>query len=468
MAVIKLTDGVVEAAPVSDKDQYLWDSELRRFGVRITPAGARVYLVQYRAKAAPDEPSKTRKISIGRHDGKLWNATKARAAARRLLAPVDLDGDPFGERETKRVALAEAAQAAEAAEIARAAEAERQAREAEARQRDRFEAVAERYIALCLTAKRSGDQGSRFLRVGPAVAWKGRHIAEIRRGDVRRLIDDIRPRSVATARLTFSALRGLFGWCVECDLIDVSPCSEVKTPPRPAARDRVLSDPELKAIWQACDGLGYPFGPIVRLLMLTGQRRAEVAGMAWAEVDMDGGIWRIPKERTKNAKAHEIDLGPEALAILRTIPRDGPLIFPARRSPARKGEAVGQLAADPGAVRGFSATKRRLDELIGAEATATPWRLHDLRRTAATGMAGMNVAPHVIERVLNHISGVQGGLVAVYQRFDYRAERKAALLAWGAHVAALVTPPPAGEKPADPPPAPAARARGSNVVRLRA
>lgn len=431
MATLKLTDGEVEAIEPGDRDVYVWDTALPRFGVRVTSAGARIYLVQYRAKGEPGSGSKTRRITIGQHDGELWNTTKARAAARKLLAPVDLGQDPFADREADRAAKAGAATFAAEAEALKL-------REAEERTRDSFEAVADRFVDRSLKDTRSGQETARLIRHGPVAAWRGKHISEVRRADVADLIDQIRMRSPATARLTYAALRGLFGWCIERDLIAASPCDRLKAPPRPEARDRVLSDDELRAIWKASDGLGYPFGPIVQLLMLTGQRRGEVAGMAWTELDLEASTWRMPKERTKNGRAHEIDLSVEALAVIKAVPRAGALLFPARTAPTRTGEAAGSKPSDPGAVRGFSATKRRLDALAASEGAREPWRLHDLRRTAATGMAAMNFGPHVIERVLNHVSGAQGGLVGVYQRHDYRAERKAALVAWGARVATVI------------------------------
>lgn len=462
MASFKLTDGTVEAIRPAAKDTYVWDTALPRFGVRVTPAGARIYLVQYRAKTAPGTPTKTRRITIGQHDGELWNVTKGRAAARKLLAPVDLGQDPFADREAERLARL-AAEADAAAEV----------RAAEQRQRDSFAAVAERYIELKAKANRSWAETERLLRfgeakaadqakrpsgrphrsdtIGPMTAWADRHIAEIRRADVADLMDAISKRSPAVARATYAALRGLFAWCMERDLIEASPCDGFKAPPRPKARERVLADRELRLIWRASHDLGELFGPIIKLLMLTGQRRAEVAGMAWAELDLEAQIWRIPGERTKNGKAHELDLCDQAVQILKDVTRTGPLVFPAR------GE---------GAVRGFSATKRRLDSLLdvqrakeAAEAgvelgEAAPWRLHDLRRTAATGMAALGFPPHVVERVLNHVSNTQSGLVGVYQRHEYRQERKAASAAWGAHVAAIT----GGDVPD----------KASNVIPIRA
>lgn len=438
MATKKLTKTVVEAIAPADRDVYVWDSLLPRFGVRVTPAGARIYLVQYRAKAAPGERAKTRRITIGQH-GKPWTVEKARDEAKPLLAVVDLGRDPFAEREEEREARRRAGE-----------EAAQRAQAAELRQRDSFEAVAERFAEQC-KANRSGEETARLIRFDAIPAWKGRHIAEVRRSDVADLMDTISKRSPAVARATFSALTALFAWCEKRDLITASPCVGAHAPPRPDARDRVLSDDELRLVWQGAGRLGFPFGPVVKLLMLTGQRRAEVAGMTWAELDLDKATWRIPKERAKNGKAHEVDLSPQALAIIEELEQGGTYLFPAR------GE---------GAVRGFSATKRKLDGLVedvrreeaaeaGKPAPEEPiaeWRLHDLRRTAATGMAGMNFPPHVVERVLNHISGTQSGLVGVYQRHEYRAERKAALLAWGAHVQAVVN---QAEKP-------------SNVRQLRA
>jgi integrase len=451
MATRKLTDGFVDSLPADGRDQTIWDEALARFGLRITPAGRKLYVVQYRAKPAPGVPSTSRKMTIGEHDGALWNVTKARAAARKLLGAVDAGGDPVAERQ----ATAEAHMRAKSVAADAKAKA---ASDAEARELDRFEAVAERYIAKALTKKRSGAEAARLLRQGPVAAWGSRHVAAIRRVDVADLLDAIAQRSPATARLTFAALRGLFGWCIERELLNVSPCDHVKAPPRPAARDRVLSDGELAAIWQGADALGFPFGPVIKLLMLTGQREGEVAGMAWSEIDLEAATWIIPKERTKNGREHAVDLSPEALAVLNAVPRDGELLFPARRAPARKhARPDGEFVARP--VVGFAASKRLLDGDVKRKTKAAlptydlaPWRFHDLRRTAATGMAGMSFPPHVVERVLNHASGVTGGLVGVYQRHEYRPERKAALTAWGTRVAAIMS----GTEPA------------SNVRQLRA
>ena len=423
MAKLKLTKTSVEAQSPGKRDVYLWDTQLPRFGVRITPAGNRIYLIQYRAKAPPGAKSDTRRISIGLH-GDIWTVDKARGEARALLAAVDLGADPFANRQTERHDKA-------MAEVAAIAEAEERERLEAARARDEFSKVADRYFDLRLNGNRSGDESARLIKHDAVPAWKGRHISEIRRTDVADLIDEIKGRSPAVARATYAALRGLFSWCVERDLIQHSPCDGMKAPPRVTARDRVLSDDELAAIWKGCTALGYPFGTAPKILMLTGQRRAEVGEMTWAELDLEKAIWRIPKERTKNGKAHELDLCPVALAILKEVPQVSEFVFPARVE---------------GGIQGFSAAKRQLDAIIDKalkkadpQAAMTPWVTHDLRRTCATGMAGMNFSPHIVERVLNHISGAQGGLVGVYQRHEYREERRAASLAWGAHIETVTT-----------------------------
>jgi integrase len=431
----KLTDGFVEEL-AAGKDRTIWDSDCARFGVRVTPAGKRLYVIQYRAKGAPG-PSVSRKLTIGEHDGKLWNATKARAAARRLLGAVDVGGDPLAERQA-RVEATMRARADAKAEDARTKA------EAAALERDRFEAVAGRYMAAALDGKRSARETARLLRQGPIAAWAGRHIGAIRRLDVAELIDAIRQRSPATARLTYASLRGLFRWCIERELVSASPCDYVKPPPRPTARDRVLSDAELAAIWRGACALGYPFGPIVKLLMLTGQREAEVAGMHWGEIDLALATWAIPKERTKNNRGHLVHLSRQALTVIKKeVPGSGELLFPARKAPPRKYPR--SLANPVRPVTGFSAAKRLLDGDVARKtkpplpsAGLAPWRFHDLRRTAATRMAAAGVPPHVVERVLNHVSGVTGGLVGVYQHHEYRLERAAALEAWGARLAEIV------------------------------
>jgi integrase len=196
------------------------------------------------------------------------------------------------------------------------------------------------------------------------------------------------------------------------------------------ARDRVLSDVEIKAFWAACERSGWPFGPLFKLLLLTGQRREEVGALRWGEFDLDSGTWTIPATRAKNKKLHDVHLSAFALELLAGLPRMGDLLFASRGA----------------APSGYSKAKGRLDCFVGeiVGGTVEPWVLHDLRRTTASGMARLNIAPHVVDRVLNHVSGTIRGVARIYNRYDYRDERMAALEAWGRHIEALVRPGGAG------------------------
>ena len=190
--------------------------------------------------------------------------------------------------------------------------------------------------------------------------------------------------------------------------------------PNWVARDRVLDDRELAQVILAARKIGGPYGGIVELLALTGQRREEAAGLQREELDLAQRIWTIPKVRTKNAKAHIVHLSKQALAVLKRADRREPLVL----SP------LGTKT-----FQNFTNAKRLLDQLSGV----TGWRLHDLRRTCVSGMARLGVAPHVADKILNHQSaGTISGVAAVYQRHEFLAARRAALDLWGAHVGALL------------------------------
>ena len=167
--------------------------------------------------------------------------------------------------------------------------------------------------------------------------------------------------------------------------------------------------------------IGFPFGSIVEFLALTGQRRDEVSRMAWHHIDLDRHLWLIPPEHSKNGKPHTVHLSPQALSILRGVPRTGTLVF--------SFDGTTQF-------QGFSKAKRRLDHV----SRVSDWTLHDLRRTVVSGMARLGVAPHVADKILNHQSGTISGVAAVYQRHEFMSERKEALHRWAQHVAKLIPP----------------------------
>jgi integrase len=220
----------------------------------------------------------------------------------------------------------------------------------------------------------------------------------------------------------------------------------------------VLREDEIRWFWVACDEIGWPFGPLFKLLLLTAQRRDEVASMAWSEVDLEKRVWTIPRHKTKSDRGHEVQLSDLGVQVFRQLPR----VAIGRTQATLVFTVTGDTS-----VSGFSRAKRRLDiamKCVRRRSLALPetdqelrkqlgipankplpveipdWRLHDLRRTATTGMARLNIPPHVVEKLLNHSSGTIRGVAAVYNRFEYLEERRAALEAWGRYVGNLVLP----------------------------
>jgi integrase len=247
-------------------------------------------------------------------------------------------------------------------------------------------------------------------------------VHEITRRDVLSILDRVVDAGTPIlANRVLAAMRKLFNWALERDIISISPCAAVKSPAAERTRDRVLSDDELRTVLIAADRVGGRFGPLVRLLALTGQRRSEVAHARWEEIDIENRLWTLPSERVKNNRPHTIPLSGAVISILRAIPRGAsPYVFTTNgTSPSE----------------GFSKGKRRLDALLPDMA---PWRLHDLRRTCASGMQRLGINLPVIEKVLNHVSGSFAGIVGVYQQHSFSEEKKQALEAWGRHVESLM------------------------------
>ncbi|MDI4655364.1 tyrosine-type recombinase/integrase [Xanthobacter autotrophicus] len=240
----------------------------------------------------------------------------------------------------------------------------------------------------------------------------------IKRADVVNVLDGLTTSGLGTgANRALAAIKKLFAWCLDRGSIEVNPVAALKAPAKEVARDRVLTDDEIVACWRAAEGEGFPFEPFAKMVILTGQRRGEVAGMRWSELDLDKGTWTLPAKRTKNATQHVVPLAPLALSILSALPRfaGSDFVF----------TTTGRTA-----ISGFGRLKARLEKAAGAD----DWRMHDIRRTVATNMAMMGVQPHVIEAVLNHKSGIVSGVAAVYNRHAYRDEKLAALAKWETHL----------------------------------
>jgi integrase len=273
--------------------------------------------------------------------------------------------------------------------------------------------------------KRDNDDPKTFViaKNGVAARWQDRKITEIRRADIIALLDDTVDRGAPIiANRTLAVLRKLFNWTIERDLIEASPCAGVRPPAEEKSRDRVLSDDELRKVWKATEELGSPFGNIIQLLILTGQRRDEVGAMEWSEIDLEKGLWTLPRGRVKNDSGHEVPLSPTAVRIIQELRHvsGSKFVF------TTNGKAP---------VSGYTKAKNAIVEKSGVH----EWRIHDLRRTVATGLARLGIALPVIERILNHVSGSFGGIVGVYQRHDYAAEKRAALDSWARQLERIVS-----------------------------
>jgi integrase len=399
MATGKITKRVVDAliadAKRAGRTLIIWDAELTRFGVLATKTGAAAYVIQYRlgGRGAP-----SKRVTLGKH-GAL-TPDEARKLASSQLGDVDRGRDVAQERQDARRKIAAGT----------------------------FKEAVERYLAANGKNNKSWPETRRLLETDAVAALGSKPMATVSRGDVAALIDDVALRSHSVARALFAAIRPLFRWCRDRGIIDVNPILDLKGPAPLPSRERVLTVAEIQAFWRATDAVGWPFGPLYKLLLLTAQRREEVAAMTWREVDLKRATWALPAARVKNGKEHVIDLSPQAIAVLESLPGE------------RRGLVHTTTGTSP--VSGFSKVKARIDGLMAADLGGEfkPWRSHDLRRSASTLMAEeLEIDAGVIERLLNHISGTQGGLQGVYQRQKYRLKRKAAMLAWGVYVERLTS-----------------------------
>lgn len=224
--------------------------------------------------------------------------------------------------------------------------------------------------------------------------------------------------------------RACWGWAVRRGALELNPWEATPRPAREVSRERVLSDTELAVLWHASGTLGQPWAPILRLPILTGQWRGEVAGMRWGALHPDAWLWYLPGARTKNQRPHTLPLPPEALEVLEALPRHhgAELVFegPRRNVPS-----------------GFGKAKARFDDAMAPAARQAgrpvmTWTLHDIRRTVATGLQRLGVRLEVTEALLNHVSGSRAGIVGVYQRHGWDREKAEALRAWAGHVLACV------------------------------
>jgi len=390
MPVCKLSKRAIDALPCpADRDTIWWDEDIKGFGLKITPAGRRTFLVQYRPAGDRRNP---RKYTIGEYGSVTPH--QARVEAQRVLAERAAGRDPQTEKQESKRRL----------------------------KTDQVDSLVAEFISRHVAQNRTARETTRILHHDVLPHWGTWTIHEVRKRDVIALLDKVRERgALVMANRVLAVVRKFFNWCMGRGVLERSPCANIGVPTREQARHRVLSDEELGLVVAATRALGFPFGSIVELLALTGQRRDEVSRMAWHHIDLDRHLWHIPPEHSKNGKPHTVHLSPQALSILQGVPRTGTLVF--------SFDGTTQF-------QGFSKAKRRLDHV----SRVSDWTLHDLRRTVVSGMARLGVAPHVADKILNHQSGTISGVAAVYQRHEFMSERKEALHRWAQHVAKLIAP----------------------------
>jgi integrase len=368
-----MATGKITIASLRDLQGWLWDSGVVGFGARRQTNGVFYYL-RYRHNGSQIMKS------IGRH-GSPWTPETARTEAKRLLGTLAGGADPF----------------------------------AQSLSAEGFGAEVERYLERKRPAMkpRSFEEVRRFLTNHSAPLAKLR-LGEIDRRAIAVLLAEIeRTRGPVARNRARSALSAFFSWCVTEGLLETNPVTGTAKVNEGGSRDRILSEDELRQLWHAL-GNGR-FADLVRLLLLTGQRRNEIGALAWSEVDLAGSMIVLPAHRTKNKRKHEVPLSRQASAIIERQPRRNSLPF---------------LFSDVKGYKDWDSAKIRLDKRLHI----ADWHLHDLRRTCATGMAELGVQPHIIEAVLNHVSGHKAGVAGIYNRARYEAEMRTALQRWADHV----------------------------------
>jgi integrase len=442
----KLTAVAIESAKpgpdrreISDGGSGLW--------LVVQPSGAKSWAVRYRFNGKP------RKLTLGKitftSDGpspSLATARKQAAVALEKLAG-DAPIDPAAEKSAKK----------------------REAREKRKTGNDQFAHVVETYLKRYESGRatrrkkapkeRTLVENARLLgmqrvdgkwqvaeggmpRPAQDRVWGKKRIQDIAKRDVRELLDSIVADdrdAPYTANRTYAALYSLFAWAVRDEIITVMPVMWDKAPEE--KRERVLSDNELRWFWKATEGLGHPFGPLFRLLALTGQRRDEVAAMTEHELDFSKRQWAIPGARTKNRREHIVPLSDAALDVLEgrvRIKGDRRYLFTTNGESAVSGFSVAKKACE----KSMLDMARKEAEERGEDldkVTIPQWQLHDLRRTVSTKMhEELGIEPHIVEAVLNHVSGARAGVAGVYNRAQYITQKTAALQAWGRWLLALV------------------------------
>ncbi len=444
-----LTKRTVDAATPGKVDVFLWDDGGREvvkgFGLKISPTGRKTYVFQYRmAKPGAADRTTPKRVTINRH-GNI-TADQARERAKELATMVARGIDP---------------RQSELDEAAASEEAERQAKERARLEGElAFENVAARWLDHYENEKLRRPSSVTMAKLVVERHLKprliGKPMPHIAKADVQAVIDAIPAKQRGMRRAVYAYARVLWAWAARRDYAPANLVETIEKPEAPEDRERVLDDAELLAVWNATTKLTDPFGPFFRLLILTGQRRSEVAGLMWGELDRATATWTIPASRAKNRAAHIVPLAPEVIAELDALSLAAQTKAKVEDPDAARWPKAGFVLSTTGRspISGITKAKAALDAAISKARDDKPlehWRIHDLRRTLATGFQRLGVRFEVVEAVLNHVSGAKSGVAGIYQRHDWKDEKAQALKAWAQHVKTLAAP-----------------AKQSNVVALKA
>lgn len=382
----QLTPKTIDALPPAQGKRYeVRDPLLPGLHLRVSASGAKVFYLSKRVDHRP------RRIRVGAWP--ILSLHDAREKARSILRAIELG------------------------------EFEKQALVDEEQQVPTLKEVIPQFIELYAKLRTRDWKGSERVLEKFASLYD-RPINEIKRSDIVRVLDKLVAEGTPTrANRALAAIKKLMNWCIDRGTVETSPVAHLKMPTKEVARERVLTAEELRLCWHVAKAEGFPFAPCVQLLMLTGQRRGEVSGMKWSELDLDNSTWTIPAKRAKNGSTHVVPLAPLTMQIIRSIPRylNSDFVF---------------TTTGHSPISGFGRLKDRLDAAFGRD--AEDWRIHDLRRTVATNMAMLRIQPQVIEAVLNHKSGIVSGVAAIYNRHAYQDEKREALEVWASRVAKIV------------------------------
>lgn len=423
MPKAKITKRTVDASQPTMRAQIYWDTEIAGFGLKVSTAGRKSYIYQYRL-SAPGIPASSvppRRYTIGRHGD--WTPDQARERAKELRSLVEKGVDPLDDKR-QRIAAAEKAKLA-------AQEKGRLQREG------RFEFVAARWLEqLRSDGKSEGYQAtSRWVvKSYLAHALDGTVLSEVRPADIQRVIDDVGADMRATKLAIFDTAFAIFQWAKGTkggQLVRQNIVEEVDRPKKPQARDRVLTDDELALVWRASSNLPKPWPQFFHLAILTGKRRSEVSRMDWAELEKLAQQWVLGSDRTKNSKTDLVPLSAKALEEI------GQLVSQAAHNDSWPSIGPALTADGKRPIGNFGKIKRQLDQKIaelngGNDIEA--WRIHDIRRTFASGMQRLGVRFEVVEALLNHSGRARSGVAGIYQRHDWKTEKRDALAKWAAHV----------------------------------